>query len=139
MKRTLLALLLLAGTLAMLPEDATAWRNRGYFNVHVLGHRFHAVAVRNGSFRDNTQCVLKVKVKFWSPTSYYHRWQAKVVMDNGAWIRTPVFFNMGYGQRIYNYTFDTSYQGCWATRYHAVSHLKVSGCMGQGCYLRPVR
>lgn len=138
MKKTLVALAVLFSVSLLAPSFANAWSNRGYFNLYVLGHRFHSVKVKSGTYRYGTQCQLFITVKFWAPTPVYHRFQARVTLGSGAWIRTPVFYNQGFGERRYTYTYDTGPQGCWATSYNRVTYLRVHGCSGYGCYLRPL-
>lgn len=124
-------------------QDAQAWSHTGYFTrVIVLNHNFHKVRVNNGG------CYLYFTVYFSAPgwkyssPSYhmnYYRFQAKVTMSGGAWIRTPVFYNNAPGERTYTYTHNTGPQGCWAVRYHQVTYLQAVACRGRGCrvpYLR---
>lgn len=121
------------------PPPPTSWNDTATFStLSVLGHHFHTALVRNGSPQANTQCTLFFRIKFTSPTSYYHRFQAKITMSGGAWVRTRAFFNQGYGERVYRFNYDTSAQGCWAQRYHRITYLTVHGCTGYGCYVRPI-
>ena len=120
---------------------ANAWTDFGNFTqVRVLDHNFERVRVRSSG------CFLYFTVYFYAPyyryqSSYqenYFRFQAKVELDRGAWVRTPLFFNGAPGRREYTYTYNTAHQGCWGMRYHRVRHLTVNGCQGRGCYVRPV-
>ncbi|MCA9522388.1 MAG: hypothetical protein KC609_15510 [Myxococcales bacterium] len=121
------------------PPPPSSWNDRATFSsLHVLGHHFHTATVRNGSYGDGTQCSLYFKVSFFAPSTYYHRFQTKLMMSGGAWVRSPVFFNQGYGQREYRFSFDTTNQGCWARRYHRITFMTVHGCSGYGCYVRPI-
>lgn len=142
MKKLLLAVCLaFLGTQAFSAPDAQAWTHTGYFTrVIVLGHNFDRVTVTASG------CYLHFTVYFNAPyykyqSDYhmnYYRFQAKVTLGTGAWIRTPVFYNSAPGRREYTYTHNTSDQGCWAVRYSRVSYLVVHGCQGRSCYVRPI-
>ena len=133
----------LSASAMLYSTDASAWTHTGYFTrVRVLDHNFNRVKVYNSG------CYLHFQVYFYAPSyryrsgSYrlnYYRFQAKVTMSGGAWIRTPVFGNSSLGNLTYTYTHNRGPQGCWGTRYHKVKYLVVHSCRGRGCYVRPVR
>ena len=115
--------------------DSPPWSAQGTFSsLYVLGHRFHTVNVNNGSGGD--RCRLYLKVDFSSPAYAYHRFQAKVIMTDGSWVKSPVFINRSAGERTYRFQVDTSPSNCWGGTRHTVLKLRVAGCRNPGCVLQ---
>ncbi len=99
----------------------------------VLGHQFRTATIQNGYAEKGDLCVLYATVEFTAPYSEYMRFQAKITMSNGAWIKSPIFYNDMAGNREFTFSFNTGNDGCWAATRHATQNLHVAACRGANC------
>ncbi len=99
----------------------------------VLGHQFHTATIGNGYPDQGNLCIIFATVEFVAPYDEYMRFQAKITMSNGAWIKSPIFFNDAAGSRKYSFNFDTSPDGCWGAQRHYTANLHVAACRGANC------
>lgn len=112
---------------------ALAWKRQASIDVGVHAHRFTKVLV------ENTECTLRYRLDFSAPPEAYaktkhpHRFRARLKLEDGRFVTSPVFDNRTPGDRAYTQTYDTSAEGCWASREHKLFGVDVEGCRGQGC------
>jgi hypothetical protein len=119
------------------PNDRTSghWSDSGNTTnpLVVLGHEFRAATIQNGYSDKGDACVIYATVEFSAPRSEILRFQAKITMSNGAWVKSPIFFNDSAGNREFTFNYDTSRDGCWGATHHSASNLHVAACRGAGC------
>ena len=96
----------------------------------MLGNKFHTANVNNTA---SQPCRLFAKVDFTAPTSAYYRFRAKIIMEDGSWIMSPVFSNASSGARTYRFNSDTTGNSCWGGRSQRLRSMRVAGCRGYGC------
>ncbi len=99
----------------------------------VLGHQFKTATIANGYSDKGDLCVMYATVEFVAPYTEYLRFQAKITMTNGAWIKSPIFYNDAAGSRQFTFSFNTAADGCWAAQRHYTGNLHVAACRGAGC------
>ena len=99
----------------------------------VLGHEFKTATIQNGYSDRGDLCVIYATVAFSAPYDDYLRFQAKITMSNGAWVKSPVFSNDRAGSREYTFSFDTGPDGCWGGQSHDAGNLHVAACRGVSC------
>lgn len=99
----------------------------------VLGHEFKSATIQNGYADKGDLCTIYATVMFTAPYDEYLRFQAKITMSNGAWIKSPVFFNDRAGNREYNFSYNTANDGCWGGQQHYTGNLNVAACRGVDC------
>lgn len=99
----------------------------------VLGHQFRTATIQNGYADKGDLCVIYATVEFSAPYNEYLRFQAKITMSNGAWVKSPIFFNDTAGNRQFTFSFNTANDGCWGANRHYTSNLHVAACRGLNC------
>lgn len=100
----------------------------------VLGNEFRAATIQNGFPDRGDVCVLYVTVEFTAPYDELMRFQARLTMTNGAWLKSPVFSNQAAGSRQYVFPpYDTRNEGCWGAQPHQTQNLHVAACRGIDC------
>lgn len=118
------------------PDSSTKhWSHTGDTtdSLVVLGYQFRAATIQNGYADKGDVCVIYATVEFTAPSDEYMRFQAKVTMTNGAWVKSPIFYNDSAGSREFTFNFDTRPDECWGARPHIASNLHVAGCRGVDC------
>lgn len=117
------------------PQGGGHWIDSGNTTnpLIVLGHEFRAATIQNGYPDKGDLCVLYATVEFTAPYNEYMRFQAKVTMSNGAWIKSPIFYNDSAGSRQFTFSYNTGNEGCWAATQHYTSNLHVAACRGVDC------
>lgn len=101
--------------------------------LFVLGHQFQTASLENGYSEKGDLCVLYATVEFTAPRDEYVRFQAKITMSNGAWIKSPIFYNDAAGSRKFTFSFNTGNDGCWGAERHGTANLHVAACRGANC------
>ncbi len=121
------------------PTASGHWQSNGTFSaLSVLGHRFHAAELHNGYASSGDLCVIYATVRFDAPYADHYRFRAKLITDNGSWIKSPEFYNVLAGARSFTFRFDTGPDGCWGANRHYVHKLDVSACRGASCVPDPL-
>jgi hypothetical protein len=125
-----------------LPGVALAFRQSATFETRVHGHAFSRVSV------ETRGCDVRVQLQFDAPEAGYkheaaarniYRFHARVKLDKGHVLETPVFQSSVPGSRSYSYIKDTSAEGCWAKDEHSLRGFDVEGCRGGGCKPEPFK
>ena len=115
---------------------AYGWSQSSEFGARVHGHEFKRVMV------DSADCSIKYKLYFGAPADQYasaakarnvYLFRSRIDFLDGKSATIPVFANRAAGERMYENTFDTTAQGCWAKTPQKVVAVKVEGCRGDGC------
>jgi hypothetical protein len=141
MRQRTLQALVLASVLAS-AGVAWAWGQAAEIEVTVHGHVFHKVAV------ESRDCQLSYKLWFNAPADVYtskaaprnvYLFRSRIDLKDGKAATVPVFANRAPGQRLYENSFDTAPQGCWARETQKLSRLRVEACRGDGCTPDPVK
>ncbi|MBC8343797.1 MAG: hypothetical protein H8E61_07435 [Bacteroidetes bacterium] len=114
-------------------SDGGEWTSSRDFDVTLYGNNFHTVILTS---YPSYPCEVHVKVKFYAPNNEYYRFQLKVTLESGAWLRSEVFYNSTWGEREFTWSYNTDSQGCWGQSYQAPSYLNVHGCEGYDCPVR---
>lgn len=133
---------LVCGSIALLlvPASALAWNQEALFGATVHGHEFAKVVVAG------EDCKVKVRLFFRAPEQAYksesparnhYRFKGRLKLDGGKVVLTRVFYNDRAGARVYDYSHDTSGEGCWAKDKHKLAGIDVEGCRGKGCTPQP--
>lgn len=125
-----------------LPVAALAWSQSASFETRIHGHSFSRVTV------ESRGCELQVKLPFEAPAQAYeheaaarniYRFHARIKLDKGHELETPVFQNSVPGARQYSFVKDTTTAGCWAKDEHQLRAVDVEGCRGGGCRPDPFK
>ena len=141
MRRAFLALSAVSTVLAA-SGAAWAWGQSAEIEVTVHGHQFHKLAV------ESRDCLLSYKLWFNAPADVYtgraatrnvYLFRSRIDFQDGKAAKVPVFANRGAGERLYENTFDTAPEGCWARETQKLSRLRVEACRGDGCTPDPVK
>jgi hypothetical protein len=118
---------------------AAAASQRAALGVSVHGHQFHRVAV------EAVDCELRYKLYFRAPAERYpsargyYKFKARIKFHGGQSMTSLVFGNAGPGERVYDRTFDTTAEGCWAKQDLKLLGVDVEACRGRGCTPEPFR
>ena len=121
---------------------AFAWNQTAEIEVTVHGHTFHKVAV------EATDCRIAYKLWFNAPAEVYssgaqqrntYLFRSRIDFKDEKSVPIPVFANRGGGERLYENSFDTAPQGCWARELQKLARLRVEACRGAGCTPDPVK
>jgi hypothetical protein len=132
---------LTAGAL-LVPTIALAWSKEATFMARVHKHEFSRATVESDG------CLLKLHLLFDAPESAYqsetkarneYRFHARVNMDGGHALLTPVFHSLSPGARTYDYVKDTSGEACWAKTELKIFGVDVEGCRGASCTPEPFK
>lgn len=131
MARLLSSSLLLASLL--ITTLTFAWRRDAGFTASVHDHQFTRVVL------ESAECTLSYKLYFSAPPKAYpsarahYRFHARIQLEDGRSVVTPVFSNRKSGERVYTQALDTTGDGCWAKRQHKLFGVTVEGCRGGSC------
>ena len=129
------ALAIMAGALT-----ARAWTQKGPFSATIHGHEFQSAEVTGGD-----GCSVSVRLRFQAPPEKYrhhaaamnvYRFRARVELSEGKLVLSRVFNNREPGARSYQFTYDTSAEGCWSRQLHKLVNVDVEGCHSRGCRVK---
>jgi hypothetical protein len=127
---------------ALLPVVALAWSRSADVETEVHGHAFSRVTVESNG------CELTLRLSFDAPQTAYtseskvrnvFRFHARLELEGGHTLETPVFQNSSPGARSYVQTKDTTAEACWAKEEHPLRAVHVEGCRGAGCKPDPFK
>jgi hypothetical protein len=127
---------------ALLPVAALAWTQSADIETKVHGHAFSRVMV------ETKGCELTLRLTFDAPETAYKseskvrnvfRFHARLQLEGGHTVETPVFQNTSPGARSYVQTKDTTAEACWAKEEHQLRAVDVEGCRGAGCKPDPFK
>jgi len=140
MFHTTLRFTTLAAFLAF-PTVALAWSQKAPFGVRVHDHALHDVTL------EGTGCSVGYKLYFSAPADgyssraenrNYYLFRARIKFQSGKTITVPIFGNAGAGERVYERSFDTTSEGCWAKEQQKLMGVDVEACRGRGCTPDPL-
>jgi hypothetical protein len=135
MRRSLLAGSTLFGGL-LVATAAAAWSQNSAFTARPHDHEFKRVIV------ESADCTLKYKLYFNAPSEGYvskspprnvYLFRSRIDFQSGKQAKIPVFANRAAGERLYENSFDTTSEGCWAKSQEKLAGVKVEACRGDGC------
>ena len=113
---------------------SAAWVQQAEIRVKTHGHEFHKVRV------ESTDCSVRYRLYFTAPAEAYpegqyrhYQFRARVRFQSGKSFVSPVFGNPGSGERVYERSYDTTSEGCWAQSEQKLQALDVEACRGRGC------
>ena len=118
------------------PALAFAWSQKAPFGVKVHDHALHDVEL------SATECSLNYKLFFSAPAAgyasgaanrNYYLFRARIKLQSGKRIELPIFGNAGPGERVYEKSYDTSGEGCWAKEPQKLLGVDVEACRNRGC------
>lgn len=137
-------LLVRFATLAALvgsPAIALAWGQKAPFGVKVHEHAVHDVELAGND------CAIAYKLFFSAPADgyasraenrNYYLFRTRIKLQSGKQLTPPVFGNAGPGERVYEQSYDTSAEGCWAKEPQKLLGVDVEACRGRGCTPDPL-
>jgi hypothetical protein len=123
------------------PAVALAWSQKVPFGVRVHDHALHDVELTA------TDCSLGYKLFFSAPADgyssragnrNYYLFRARIKLQSGKTITVPIFGNAGPGERVYERSYDTSGEGCWAKEPQKLMGVDVEACRSRGCTPDPL-
>jgi hypothetical protein len=126
----------------LVPALALAWSKEATFMARVHQHEFSRATVESDG------CRLKLHLFFDAPESAYqsetkarneYRFHARVNLDGGHALLTPVFHSLSPGARTYDYVKDTAGEACWAKTELKIFGVDVEGCRGASCTPEPFK
>jgi hypothetical protein len=141
MRRSLLVGSILLGGL-LVATAAAAWSQNSEFDARVHDHEFKRVMV------ESADCTIKHKLYFSAPALGYtskspprnvYLFRSRIDFQSGKQVKVPVFANRAAGERVYENSFDTTAEGCWAKSQEKLAGVKVEGCRGDGCVPKQVQ
>jgi hypothetical protein len=118
------------------PAVALAWNQKAPFGVRVHDHALHDVAL------EGSGCSVDYKLFFSAPADgyssraenrNYYLFRARIKFQSGKKITLPIFGNAGPGERMYERSYDTTNEGCWAKEQQKLMGVDVEACRGRGC------
>jgi hypothetical protein len=118
-----------------------AWNQKALLGTRVHEHAMHSVEL------EAQGCALAYKLSFSAPADgyasratnrNYYLFRARIKFHSGKKITLPVFGNAGPGERIYERTYDTSGEACWAKEPQRLLGLDVEACRNRGCTPDPL-
>jgi hypothetical protein len=120
-----------------LPARADArWWSEAELRVKVHEHAFHRVSA------NNHQCVVRVRLYFDAPQAGYrepdpprnqYRFVAEVSLSGGHRFVSEPFVNREAGPRVFAFSHDSQFDGCWADEERKLRKVDVHACRGQSC------
>jgi hypothetical protein len=119
-----------------------AWSQTAEIEVTVHGHQVHKVTV------ESRDCLLAYKLWFTAPAEVYsaraaqrnvYLFRSRIDFQDGKAATVPVFANRAPGERLYENSFDTAPQGCWARETQKLARVRVEACRGDGCTPDPIQ
>jgi hypothetical protein len=140
MQRSLLRFFALVGLLAS-PAVAFAWDQKALLGTRVHEHAMHSVEL------EAQGCALAYKLSFSAPADgyasramnrNYYVFRTRIKFHGGKKVTVPVFGNAGPGERVYERTYDTTAEGCWAKEPQRLMGLDVEACRNRGCTPDPL-
>lgn len=123
------------------PALAFAWSQKAPFGVKVHDHAIHDVEL------SATNCSLDYKLFFNAPAAAYssgaqnrnyYLFRARIKLQSGKRVELPIFGNSGPGERVYERSYDTSGEGCWAKEPQKLLGVDVEACRSRGCTPDPL-
>jgi len=123
------------------PALALAWSQKAPFGVKVHDHALHDVEL------GATECSLDYRLLFSAPAEgyssraenrNYYLFRARIKLQSGKRVTVPVFGNAGPGERVYERSYDTTSEGCWAKEPQKLLGVDVEACRGRGCTPDPL-
>lgn len=126
----------------LLPALAYAWTQEQQFEARVHKHQFSRVQLSADG------CVLKARIFFDAPAEAYasesaarnyYRFHARIKLDSDHVLLTGVFHNQSAGPHQFDYSEDTTANGCWAKKESHARAVEVEGCRGRGCTPAPFK
>lgn len=119
---------------ALLPAVALAWSDTAEFGASAHAHRFERAKL------ENSGCVIHYRLWFDAPAEAYanpnkahYQFRARVRLQSGKEILSPIFSNHGPGKRVYEHDYDTGTEGCFAQDPQKIAGVDVQACRGTGC------
>ena len=132
----LLVAALAALSLTTLALATAPWWDEARVGVRVNEHAFSRVTANGAG------CSVRMRLHFDAPPAKYaepvaernhFRFRALVLLNDGASVKSEIFDNAEPGARVYAFSRDTTSEGCWAERAHALRKLDVHACRGVRC------
>ncbi|MEO8904614.1 MAG: hypothetical protein ABI488_19575 [Polyangiaceae bacterium] len=126
----------------LLPALAFAWSQEATFMARVHQHEFSRATLKSEG------CKLQLRLFFDAPEAANqseskarneYRVRARVNLDGGRALLTPVFHSLTPGARSYDYTKDTASEACWAKTEAKILGVDVEGCRGASCTPAPFK
>ena len=119
------------------PALAAVWSQKAEISATVHGHEFHHVAV------EGNDCTLRYKLYFSAPSGEayasraqnrnYYVFRARIKLHGDKTVLAPLFGNAAPGERVYDRTYDTTGEGCWAKKEQKLLGVDVEACRARGC------
>lgn len=131
-------LLALAASAAPSPTHAAGpvWRDEAELAVRVFEHPFQRVTA------NDVGCVVRARLYFDAPASGYqeaapqrnhYRFLAEIKLSGGNRFVSEVFSNTEPGARVYELSYNTALEGCWAQQALKLRKVDVHACRGSKC------
>jgi hypothetical protein len=123
------------------PTVALAWSQKAPFGVKVHDHALHDVEL------SATDCSITYKLFFSAPQEgyssraenrNYYLFRTRIKLQSGKKITVPIFGNAGPGERVYERSYDTTGDGCWAKEPQKLLGVDVEACRNRGCTPDPL-
>jgi len=123
------------------PAVALAWNQKALLGTRVHEHAMHSVEL------EAQGCALAYKLYFSAPADgyasratnrNYYLFRTRIKFHGGKRISVPVFGNAGSGERLYERTYDTTGEGCWAKEPQRLMGIDVEACRNRGCTPDPL-
>lgn len=131
---------LVAPVVASRAANAEArWWREASIGVTAHEHAFHRITA------NNHQCVVRVRLYFDAPTAGYrapatsrnqYRFIAEVKFSGGHEFVSEPFVNREPGARVFAFSHDSQFDGCWADADRKLRKVDVHACRGESCKVR---
>lgn len=118
------------------PAAGPVWRADATLAVKVFEHAFHRVTA------NDVGCVVRVRLYFDAPESGYqdaapqrnhYRFLAEIKLSGNNRFVSEVFNNTEPGARVYQLSYNTALEGCWAQQPLKLRKVDVHACRGSKC------
>ncbi|HEX6767691.1 MAG TPA: hypothetical protein VF103_19460 [Polyangiaceae bacterium] len=127
--------------LVAFPAVALAWTQKAPFKTRVHDHALHDVEL------SADDCTLTYKLFFSAPADgytsraenrNYYLFRTRIKFQSGKRITPPIFGNAAPGERVYERSYDTSGEGCWAKQEQKLMGVDIEACRSRGCTPDPL-
>lgn len=131
--------LLFSASTLPLAQAAERWWHEAKLSIKAHDHQFYRVTA------NSIQCEVRVRLHFDAPLSRYqgaaanentYRFIAQIKLSGGEKFVSKAMRNREPGPRVFSFSHDSQFDGCWAERPHRLRKVNVHSCRGAQCVPR---
>lgn len=129
-------MVLISGLGSQSVRAASSWWHEAPLKIVAHDHRFYRVTA------NAIGCEVRVRLHFDAPqdryrdpaaSSNHYRFLAQLKMSGGDRFLSEVLSNRQAGPRVFSFTYDSQFDGCWAEQERRIRKVNIHSCRGKGC------